>query len=157
MFYNSTFNKANLNLLIYRDLPEALKLQKMCKLNSLAVITAQTVEIKPFALQSSSKWIPGLIAKRVHGKNTVGHQFTKDISDAPVLEFGHYCASTSQPQTYNEVSHFKTTWILFLQPNFGQEQSFLFKSPLSELGESALRAINSGSLILVVSLPAAAI
>lgn len=68
MFYNSAFNKANLNLLIYRDLPEALKLQKMCKLNSLAVITAQTVEIKPFALQSSSKWIPGLIAKRVHCK-----------------------------------------------------------------------------------------
>lgn len=98
MFYNSTFNKANLNLLIYRDLPEALKLQKMCKLNSLAVITAQTVEIKPFALQSSSKWISGLIAKRVHCKNTVGHQFTKDISDAPVLEFCHCCASPLQPQ-----------------------------------------------------------
>lgn len=85
----------------------------MCKLNSLAVITAQTVEIKPFALQSSSKWISGLIAKRVHCKNTVGHQFTKDISDAPVLEYGHYCASPSQPQTYTEVSHFKSTWILF--------------------------------------------
>lgn len=61
MIYNSTFNKANLNPLIYRDLPEALKHQKMCKLNSLAVITAQTVEIKPFALQSCSKWIPSFI------------------------------------------------------------------------------------------------
>lgn len=68
MFYNSTFNKANLNLLIYRDLPEALKLQKMCKLNSLAVITAQTVEIKPFALQSSSNWIPSFMAKKYTSK-----------------------------------------------------------------------------------------
>lgn len=133
MFYNSTFNKANLNLLIYRDLPEALKLQKMCKLNSLAVITAQTVEIKPFALQSSSKWIPGFIAKRVHCKNTVGHQFTKDVSDAPVLEFGHYCASTSQPQKYTEVSHFKNYLDSFLQPGFGQEQSFSFNSLPAEL------------------------
>lgn len=64
MFYNSTFNKANLNLLIYRDLPEALKLQKMCKPNSLAVITAQTVEIKSFALQSHSKRIPSFIARK---------------------------------------------------------------------------------------------
>lgn len=79
MFYNSTFNKANLNLLIYRDLPEALKLQKMCKLNSLAVITARPAEIKPSALRSCSKWIPSFIAKDVLLQNIEENQITEDI------------------------------------------------------------------------------
>lgn len=137
MFYNSTFNKANLNLLIYRDLPEALKLQKMCKPNSLAVITAQTVEIKSFALQSRSKWIPSFIAKkkkkkRAYFKSIKENQMYKDISGLRLLlTQGCLCrsmshsssswsllclnitASTSQPQTHLEVSHFKTTWNLF--------------------------------------------
>lgn len=104
MFYNRTFNKANLNLLIYKDLPEALKLQKMCKLNSLAVTTAQTVEIKPFASQSSSKWIPGFIANKVYFKKTEENQIYKRYSRAKTYIHPSLSFQIRVPQFLNAVT-----------------------------------------------------